>query len=163
MKIGSWNKMPMGARFLAVLLGIPLVAALLRVGFEHGFHGLTAKVLALVSLGVLGLLLQLTFTSFPAQAPMSKEEKRREWRNVDLGIAIFCAVIFAVGAVMFIALAVMPPDDLPSVSRWLIRVASFIIAGVCLFLSLVFILRVRLLLTGKRSLSVQLRKPDSEK
>jgi len=155
--------MPIGARFLTVLLGIPLVAALLRVGFEHGFHGLTAKVLALVSLGALGLFLHWTFTSCPAPAPMSKEEKKREWRKVDLGIALFLAVMFLVGGVMFITLAVVPPDDLPSVSRWLIRIASFIIAGVCFLFSLIFTLRVRLLLTGKRSFPIKFWQSDSDK
>jgi cell division protein FtsW (lipid II flippase) len=94
---------------------------------------------------------------------MITQEQKREGRRTDFGLALFLAVIFLVGGMMFIALAVVPPDDLPSVSRWLIRIAAFIIAGVCLLFSLIFTLRVRFLLTGKRSFSIKFWQSDSDK
>jgi hypothetical protein len=155
MKIGSWNKMPVWVRFLAVLLGIPLVAGLLRGGFEHWFHGLTAKVLALVSLGVLWLFLHWTFKSCPAPAPMSKEETKREERKVDFVVALLYAVIFLAGGVIFLVIAVLPPTDLPSLSRWVIRVASLFFGLLGLVLSLSFIFQCRFLVTGKKSLTMR--------
>jgi hypothetical protein len=92
---------------------------------------------------------------------MFTPEQKRERRRADIGLAAFFAVVFLAGSAMFIAIVFLPPDDLPATSRWLIRIASFILGGVCLVLLSFFIMQIRFLLTGKRSLTVGLKKPDS--
>lgn len=159
----SWNKMPTWAGFLAVLLGVPLAAALLRVGFEQEFHKLTATALALVALVVLWLLLNWYFTSHPVRVEMTREEKRRDRRKFDFCLALFLAGIFLVGGVMFLAIVVSPLPDLPSVGRWLIRAASLFFGLLGLVLSLFFVLQCRFIVTGKRSLTFHLRKISSDK
>ena len=163
MKIGSSNKMPMWARFFAVLLGIPLAAALLRTGFEREFPKLTALILAAVALVALYLFLHWQFTSHSAPPPASTEGKTRERRSFDFGLALFLALIFLVGSVMFLAISVFPPADLPSVSRWVIRAASLFIGLLCLLICLSFIFQCRFLVTGKRALTIRLGKSGSHK
>jgi Na+/H+ antiporter NhaD/arsenite permease-like protein len=143
--------------------GIPLIAALLRVGFEHEFHRLTALILTLVALAVLYLFLYWTFASRSIPAPISAEEKKREGRGFNFAVALFLAVICLVGGVMFLIIAVFPPADLPTVSRWVIRAASLFLGLLSFVLSLAFILQCRFLLTGKRNLTIQLKKPGSGK
>jgi hypothetical protein len=162
MKTGSWNKMPMWVRFFVVLFEIPLIAALLRVGFEHEFHRFTALVLTSVVLIVLYLFLHRASASHPAPA-MSKEQKKQERRKFDFGFALFLAVICLVGGGMFLVIAVVPPTDLPPISRWIIRVASLFLGLLSLLLSLPFISECRSLITGKKNLTVQLGKSEPRK
>ncbi len=163
MKTGSSKKMPMWARFFAVLLGIPLAAALLRTGFEREFPRWTALILTLVALVALYLFLHWQFTSHSAPLPTSTEEKKRERSRFDFGLALFFALVFLVGSVMFLAIAVFPPADLPSVSSWVIRAASLFIDLLCLLICFSFILQCRFLVTGKRGLTFRLGKSGSHK
>ena len=162
MKTGNWNKMPMWARFFAVLLGIPLAAALLRAGFEHEFHKLTALILASVASIVLYLFLHWRFTSCSVPAAMSAEEKKRERRQVTFCINVLFAAGFLVGGVLFLAVAVFPPEDLPSLSRWVVRFATLSLGGLFLMFGVFFIAQCRMLVTGKRSLTIRFgwRNPD---
>jgi hypothetical protein len=131
-------------------LGIPLIAALLRAGFEHGFHKLSAMALTAVVLTVLGLFLHWKFTSDPPRLFSRKEEKKREMRRLDFGITLFLMVNFLSGGVLFVWCGLQPFTQSP-VSNWLLRIASFAIGGISLILGLVFAFRVFMLLTGKRS------------
>jgi len=92
--------------------------------------------LTAISFAVIGLLLHWKFS---VQAPPSKEEKKQEVRRFELLIAILFAAIFVAGVAMFIYVGFSQMPEWPPDSRWLIRVASFIIAGVCFLLSLVFV------------------------
>jgi uncharacterized membrane protein len=95
MKIGNCNKMPMWARFLAILLGIPLFAALLRVGLERKFDRLTALALLTIVLLILWFVLRRMFASHPDSVPTSREDKKREFSK-------FQGVVFAVFAVFML-------------------------------------------------------------
>ena len=154
----------MWARFFAALFGIPLAAALLRIGFEREFPRLTALILTSFALIALYLFLRWRFKSHPVPLP-SKEEKKREQRQFEFGFALFLALIFLVGSVIFFAIAVFPPVDLPSVSRWVIRAASLFMGLLCLLLCLSFILQCRFLVTGKKGLTLtfRLRKSGNHK
>jgi amino acid transporter len=101
MKIEIWNKMPMWARFLAILFGIPTIAALLRITFEHWFSGLTGKILALLVLMIASALLLLhRRRKHPhVSIPMSSEEKQHENREVTK----LMGLIFAIMALIFLA------------------------------------------------------------
>ena len=88
--------MPMWARFFAILLGIPLVAALLRVGLERKFDRLTALALATVVLLILWFVLRRMFASHPDSVSKSREDKGREFSK-------FQGVVFAVFAVLMLA------------------------------------------------------------
>jgi hypothetical protein len=109
------------------------------------------------------LVLHWQFTSHSTPLPASTEEKKRERRSLDFGLALFLALIFLVGSVMFLAISLFPPVDLPSVSRWVIRAASFFIGLLCLLICLSFILQCRFLVTGKRGLTFRLGKSGLHK
>lgn len=155
--------MPMWARFFTVLLGIPLAAALLRSRFGREFPKLTALALASVALIAFCLFLHWQFTSRSAPSATSTEEKKRERSRFDFGLALFVALIFFAGSLMFFAIAVFPPADLPSASRLVIGVASLFIGLVCLLICLSFILQCRFLATGKRGLTFRLGKSGPNK
>jgi len=163
MKIGSRNNLPIWMRFFALLLGIPLAAALLHAGFAREFHRPTALVMTAVALLVLYGLLNWRFKSRSIPVPMNREERKGERRKFDFGVALFLAAIFLVGGVMFSIIAILPPADLSSASRWLIRAASLFLGLLCLVMCLRFILHCRFLVTGKRGLTIRLGKPDSHK
>lgn len=98
MRLGSFNQMPMWAKFFAILLGIPLVAALLRIGFERKFGRLTALVLSALALLILWLIFRRIIASHPGSLPMSRQDKQREFNKFQgVVFAVFAAVIL-VGA-----------------------------------------------------------------
>ena len=70
--------MPMWARVFGLLLGFPLVAALLRVGFEHDFSRSTALILTSIALIEVYLFLHWNFKSRSVAAPRNPEEKKRQ-------------------------------------------------------------------------------------
>jgi hypothetical protein len=94
---------------------------------------------------------------------MFTPEQKQKRRRADIGLAIFFAVVFFVGSVMFIGIVFLLPHDLPAYSRWLIRIASFILSGAFLILFIFFILQIRFSLTGRRRLTIRFGKPDSRK
>jgi len=132
MKIGSWNKMPMWARFLAILLGIPLLAALLRVGFEHWSPGVPAKIFTSIALMAVYLFLRCKPTIQRDSVPMTKEEKKREFNKLQGVIFEFLAVIMLAGAVMGFYGAIVPGGP------WPVRIGCGIIGVAGLILGLVF-------------------------
>jgi hypothetical protein len=98
MKTGNSNKIPMWARFLAILLGVPLVAALLRVGLERKFDRLAALALATVALLILWFVLRRMLASHPDSVSMSKEDKNRESYKFQSIVFAFFEVVRLVGA-----------------------------------------------------------------
>lgn len=150
MKTGNLNNMPSWARFFGILLGIPLIAALLRAGFDHGFRKLSAMALTAVFLSLFGLFLHWKFTASSVRTPPGKEENKRDVRQLDFAITLFLIAIFLTGGALFIWCGFQPFTEPSQVSGWLIRIASFIIGGISLVLCLAFTVRVFMLLTGKR-------------
>ena len=94
---------------------------------------------------------------------MFTREQKQKRRRADVGLAAFFAAVFLTGSVMFIGIAVFPQADLPAYSRWLIRIASFILGGVFLILFSFFMMQIRFFLTGKRKFTIRLGKRDSHK
>ena len=159
MKNGGWDRIPLWARFLALLVSIPLAAALLRAGFGHEFNKLTALVLTAVALIVFYLILHWRFASRSVPQSVSAPDKRRDMRKFNFVIAVFLAVIFLAGGVIFLAAAISPLADLPNISRWLIRTASVFLGLLFLVLGLGFTMHA----AGRRSLTIRLGKSDSHK
>jgi len=150
MRTGKWNKMPQWALLFAILLGIPSMAALLRVGFEHGFHKLTGMMLTAVFLLIIGSFLHWKFASNSFRVPLDKEEKKRELRQLDFAITFFLALIFLTGGGLFIFCGFQSFAEWPLISEWLLQIAAFIIGGISLLLGLIFTLRIGALLAGNR-------------
>ena len=89
---------------------------------------------------------------------MFTQDQKRERRRFDFGLALFYALVFLAGSVMFIAIAIFPPDDFPAdISRWLIRIGSLIVGGACSILFVFFAMKIYLLLTSKRTITFKLR------
>ena len=150
MKIGNSNEIPKWGTVFAVVLGIPSIAALLRAGFEHGFHKLTAIMLTAVSLFFIGMFLHWKFKSESLRIPSGKEEQKREMRELNIGLTLFLAAVFLVGGGLFIWGGFQSVAEWPPISDWLLRIASFIIGGISLLFGFVFVLRLGLIVKGKR-------------
>jgi hypothetical protein len=127
MRIRSGN-IPMWARFVAVIFGVPLMAALLRVGFERKFDRVTA--LASASVVMLAFWFFLRGKLVP-WARMGTEEKRQEFtRFQGVALGLFAAAMLT-GAGVAIYAAVTPG------AVWS-RVACGIIGLIGLLLALIF-------------------------
>lgn len=98
MRTASPNKIPMWARFLAILLGIPLVVALMRFGLERKFERLTALVLATVSLLILWFVFRGVFASRRGPVSTSEGDKNREFSKFQGVMFAFFAVTMLLGA-----------------------------------------------------------------
>jgi hypothetical protein len=92
---------------------------------------------------------------------MLTHDQKRGRRRFDFCLALFFTLLFLVGSVMFIGLAVFPPADFPAdYSRWLIRIGSSIVGGACFILFVFFVMQIYLLLIHKRAVTFRFKLRD---
>jgi hypothetical protein len=127
--MSGWSKMPLWARWVAILFGFPFICAVLDVVFVHWLGRLAGEVLLLVVLIVASIFQFGLRKRKPRHIPppQSKKEKQREKREVGK----LTGVIFGIGALVCFAGAVIgfygivapTPASYSSSWWWLVRVA----------------------------------------
>jgi hypothetical protein len=92
---------------------------------------------------------------------MTPQGQKLATRRFYIGLALFYAVIFLAGSVMFIAIAIFPPDDFPAgLVRWLIRIGSFMVGGICFTIFAFFVMQIYLHFAKKRAITFKFKLRD---
>jgi nicotinamide riboside transporter PnuC len=142
-----WKKVPMWMRFCFILFGIPTIIAIFQVVLEGFTPRLTAKMILLSILIVCSLPLILPKFQPKTFTPLHTLGKKREFRKIVSVSSALWAVIFFVGSIISLFVAVTAGE------HWLLCAICGINSIVGFILALYFSMVSRKQITSKRSIS----------